>query len=321
MAIGHYLSTGRYALVYMQNSGLGNAVNPLVSLCSSEVCGIPMLLMIGWRASPGMKDEPQHALQGKITLEMLDLMKIPYEIMDVNSDTDRLIAKSLDHMNTKRSPFAFVVKPKAFDSYASSDEIDENKLSREEALRFVIEQMPPNARTVSTTGYLSRELFEIKGQQKLDNTFLSVGGMGHASGIALGIALSRKGNRPVVCLDGDGACLMHMGIIGQIGHLSPSNFHHIIFNNGVHDSVGGQKTVASFIANIFTDTAKAAGYRLSIASADSERTIREGCEQVFNCTDGPTMLEIRIRRGVRSDLKRPPQGNPAKNTIMFVKAN
>ena len=251
LAAGHYLATGQPGLVYMQNSGLGNAVNPLTSLADEKVYSIPLLLLIGWRAEPGVKDEPQHAKMGEITLKMLETLKIPYRVLGDNFE--KTIREAKDYMIKNSAPFAIVVKKDTFESYPParlSLAVDNSGLlSREEAIKTIVPLLEDDNVIVSTTGMASRELFELRERNKQghERDFLTVGSMGHASQIALGIALE-KPSQPVYCFDGDGAVIMHMGHLAIIGQVKPENFRHIVFNNLVHDSVGGQPTAARNIS-------------------------------------------------------------------------
>ena len=241
IAAGHYLGTRKPALVYLQNSGLGNLVNPLVSLTSPEVYGIPMLLLIGWRGEPERPDEPQHMVQGRITLPMLDCLNVPNAVLPNSSeDVEALLDLAFNTMHDKQSPFAITVPKGIFESVSFKPTSLSSGFSREAAVSTIAKALPPNALVVATTGKISRELYEYRqnSQTNGDLDFLTVGSMGHASAIALGLARSQP-NRPVVCLDGDGAMLMHLGTVGTIATQMPANLTHIILNNGCHESVGG----------------------------------------------------------------------------------
>ena len=247
LATGYNLASDKIPMVYMQNSGIGNAVNPLLSLTDPKVYSIPVLLMIGWRGEPGLKDEPQHIKQGEVTVELLDAMKIPYAVLSDNiEDATKEIDSAISYMNNNQAPYALVVRKNTFEAYELKNVVKTNfELSRENAVKHVTSLINIEDVVVSTTGMISRELFEYRAELKQghERDFLTVGSMGHASQIALGIAIE-KPNRNVYCFDGDGAALMHTGSMGIIGGLSPKNFKHIIFNNGAHDSVGGQPTIA-----------------------------------------------------------------------------
>ena len=212
IASGYHLATGKSAVVYMQNSGLGNTINPLTSLADKEVYQIPMLLVIGWRGEPGLADEPQHVKQGRITLQQLDLLEIPYQVLSDQSNVYDIANWVQEQLATTGAPVAIVVKKNTFASYKSSRNSDFATMSREEALAQILE-LAGEALVVSTTGKTSREVFELrKIRQEVQRDFLTVGSMGHTSSIALGIALGQP-LKKVVCLDGDGSMLMHMGAL------------------------------------------------------------------------------------------------------------
>lgn len=304
IASGHYMASGRLPLVYMQNSGIGNAVNPLLSLADEKVYSLPLLLMIGWRGEPGTKDEPQHKKQGEVTIELLEAMGIPHIVLS-DDETDALlqIKDIIDATLTKSSPHAIVIRKGTFGKYKLAGKIrNDYSLLREEALKIVIDSLGEQDITVSTTGKLSRELFEYreaKGQGH-ERDFLTVGSMGHSSSIALGIALEKK-DRLVCCLDGDGAFIMHMGAISNIGALAPGNFKHIVFNNGAHESVGGQPTLGF---NIDMPTvAIGCGYK-AVFEASDEESLHWAMQQL-KATKVPALLEIKVKVGSRDDLGRP----------------
>lgn len=304
LAAGYYLATGNYALVYMQNSGLGNATNPLLSLADPEVYSIPMLLMIGWRGEPGIHDEPQHVKQGRVTLGLLEAMEIPYLVLDGNTRDWRGLVRSLcDQMRDHERPVAIVVRTDTFDDYKMGTiDDDSSLLTREEAISIVVERIGDNDIVVSTTGKTSRELFEVRERysQGHGRDFLTVGSMGHSSQIALGIAL-QKPNYRVICLDGDGAVLMHAGALAIVGQKAPPNFVHIVINNESHDSVGGQPTASPNVD--YVDFAQAMGYRNALRAATSKE-IESALAQLLD-SEGPSLLEIKTRKGSRQDLGRP----------------
>lgn len=312
LASGYYLATGKIGCVYMQNSGLGNCVNPLLSLADKDVYGIPMLLIIGWRGEPNVKDEPQHIKQGQVTLSLLDAMEIEYRVLENMSDISTLVP--LIKQNNK--PYALVIRKGTFDTYTlKGGKSDCSDLSREDAIKCVVSRLNERDVIVSTTGMISRELYEIRDENKTGHQrdFLTVGSMGHASSIALGIALS-KANRRIYCFDGDGAVLMHMGAPAVIASLKPTNFRHIMFNNQAHDSVGGQPTVAGNIN--FVGWAKSVGYIFAQA-VDSLDSLNEVWDK-FSHVMGPAFLEIKVKKGARSDLGRPKE-RPQENKALFMK--
>lgn len=318
LATGHYLATGEIPVVYMQNSGEGNIINPLASLTDKEVYNIPILLIIGWRGRPGVHDEPQHIKQGKVTLPLLETMEIKYTILskDENEFTNQL-NDVIEYMAKTKESFAFVVEKDTFEDYKlqNNQQYENLEMSREEAIQIVADSLDENAVIVSTTGMISRELFEYRANsnQTHEKDFLTVGSMGHASQIALGIALE-KSNHKLYCFDGDGAAIMHMGSMAIIGSKHPENYIHIIFNNGAHDSVGGQPTVGLQI-NI-PEIAKALNYK-KVFSIKDRMSLKEVLNKI-NGEKGPIMLEIQVKKGNRKDLGRPTT-TPIQNKEALMK--
>lgn len=316
IAAGHYLASGNLPLVYMQNSGLGNAVNPLLSLTDEKVYSLPMILMIGWRGEPGVKDEPQHKKQGEVTLDLLNAMQIPFVVLDTEENVAlRQIHDIIISAKDKSIPHAIIIRKDTFSKYKLLNEQKNNcPLSREEALKLVIDYLKDTDSVVSTTGKLSRELFEYreaKGQSH-EYDFLTVGSMGHSSSIALGIALANPEKR-VFCLDGDGAFIMHMGAISNIGHLLPKNYFHILFNNGSHESVGGQPTLGFHLD--IPAIAKACGYR-AVFSLTKVDEIKDILKQTTTM-DGPVLIELKVKIASRDDLGRPTT-TPLENKFHFM---
>ncbi len=304
LASGHYLATGKPAVVYLQNSGLGNTINPLVSLAANEVYGIPMVLLIGWRGEPGTKDEPQHVKQGIVTTAMLEASDIPHVVLaDDQSEAALQIASTVASAVSESRPHAIVVRAGTFASYVH-DGIDDGDIpvSREQAIRAIAEVISERDVLVATTGKTSRELYEYRQETGRNGgqDFLTVGGMGHASQIALGIDLAGT-ERTVWVLDGDGALLMHLGALPVIAQHGSGNFKHIVLNNRVHDSVGGQPTPLTRTS--IPDLATAAGYR-STATAQTPTEISVKLDELI-AAPGPALLEIVVRSGARSDLGRP----------------
>src|SRR3989344_6376707 len=314
LAAGHYLATGKPGLVYMQNSGLGNAINPLTSLTDKEVYSIPMLLLIGWRAEPGIKDEPQHVKMGKVTLSLLETIGIKYEIL--NDNFEEIIQKAKNYMENEKAPFAIVVRKGTFEEYKLKNKKETNyELNREDAIKAIIPLLGEKDVIVSTTGMTSRELFELREENKEghEKDFLTVGCMGHSSSIALGIALE-KPERNVYCFDGDGALIMHMGALSTIASLKPKNFRHIVFNNFAHDSVGGQPTATENID--ICAIAKANGYLHSF-SAQTKNEVTNRIKEIGKLK-GPVLLEIKVNKGSREDLGRPTR-TPIQNKEEFMR--
>jgi len=311
IAAGHYLATGRPALVYMQNSGLGNTVNPLLSLADEKVYSIPMVLMIGWRGEPGVHDEPQHVKQGEVTLPLLDAMRIPYIILE----SAEQIAPQVELAMQRKAPVAIVIRKGIFGTYKLKNvSANSNPLSREEAMKLVVDHLHDTDVIVSTTGKLSRELFEYREacHQGHGHDFLTVGSMGHSSSIALGIAL-QKPDRRVMCFDGDGAFIMHTGALGIVASMKPKNFVHILFNNGAHESVGGQPTIGYQIDAVAM--AKASGYAHAMRATTREEMA--DALKLLEHMEGPVLLELRVKTGSRDDLGRPTT-TPIENKEAFM---
>lgn len=305
LAAGHYLATGKPACVYMQNSGEGNIINPLASLTDKEVYNIPVLLLIGWRGRPGVHDEPQHVKQGKITTGLLDVMGINYDILSKDEDeAGRQIEKAARAL-LNNDVYALVIEKETFQDYKLQNvEVNDLTLSREEAIQTAASALGPKDIIVSTTGMISRELFEARTAwgQGHERDFLTVGSMGHASQIALGIAME-KPDRNVWCFDGDGATIMHMGSLAIVASKKPANYIHVIFNNGAHDSVGGQPTVGLKID--LPAVAKAVGYAAAFSVSTKEELNSRLSMLNSQLKTGPVFLEIKVKKGNRKDLGRP----------------
>jgi phosphonopyruvate decarboxylase len=314
IATGYHLSTSKFGVVYMQNSGLGNAANPLISIADTEVYQIPMLLIVGWRGEPGLRDEPQHVKQGRITKTQLEIMDIPYWIIGADSDLDEILEEVFAKIKSTNSPVALLVCKNTFSPYKSRRTINNESLfRREDSLRDLLNLSSKNDLLISTTGKTSRELYELRierGETPCD--FLTVGGMGHTSSIALGVALGRP-DKKVVCIDGDGSTLMHLGATPVIGDLSPNNFIHVILNNAAHESVGGQPTVAGDMD--FALIANACGYKGYELAKDSE-SLKLAWKKLMSLP-GPVLLEIKIDLGSRKNLGRPTSG-PIDNKQLFM---
>ena len=315
LAAGYHLATGKVGCVYMQNSGEGKAVNPLTSLTDKEVYHIPVLLLIGWRGRPGVHDEPQHVKQGKITTELLNVLGINYEVLSKEEEVaQRQIDKAMNSIHETGVAFALVVEKDTFDSYTLQHVVsDEFEMSREEAIQIVAASLPKDAVVVSTTGMISRELFEYRTAmgQAHERDFLTVGSMGHASMIALGIALQHP-ERKVYCFDGDGASIMHMGNMAIVASKHPKNYVHVVFNNGAHDRVGGQPTVGHQIDLVGIAQAMRYDYACGVRT-------KEQLTQVLDpAKDGLRLIEVNGRKGNRKDLGRP-TSTPIQNKEMLMR--
>ena len=303
LAAGYHLATGKVPVVYMQNSGEGNVVNPLLSLMNDKVYGIPCLFVIGWRGEPGVKDEPQHIYQGEVTLKLLDDMDVAYFVIDKTTTE----AELLDTLDAWESRFAagkqaaLVVRKGALEFEGKVSYQNEYTMLHEDILRRLSEAAGDGV-VVSTTGKASRELFEIREARGEGHgkDFLTVGSMGHASSIALGIAL-QKPNRRVWVFDGDGAALMHMGAMALLGERSPKNLVHVVINNGAHETVGGMPTVARAVD--LSGVARACGYPM-VLRAENERELEEALEVIAHA-ENLVFLEVKAAIGARDDLGRP----------------
>ncbi len=317
LAAGYHMATGNTPLVYMQNSGIGNAVNPLLSLTDKHVYNIPVLLLIGWRGEPGIKDEPQHVTQGEVTLDLLKIMQIPYVILSTEeNEAKEQVQQAVSVVKSTNQPFALVVRKGIFDAYKIKN-IQEFpfELSREDAIKQIVNKMDDSEVIVSTTGKTSRELFEYRKElnQAHFSDFLTVGCMGHANQIALGIAIS-KPDKNVFCIDGDGALLMHMGSLAINGKMAPQNYIHIIINNGAHESVGGQPTVG-FDLDI-PALALACNYKTALSVSNS--TELDNALESLHAEACPALIEVKVRMGSRDNLGRPTI-KPIDNKKDFMK--
>jgi phosphonopyruvate decarboxylase len=320
LAVGHYLATGQIPVVYMQNSGEGNIINPLASLTDKDVYNIPVLLIIGWRGKPGVHDEPQHVKQGKVTTGLLNVMGIDYTVLSKEEDKAAAqIEKAVSYMQRTKECYALVIEKDTFDTYTLQNvETNDLTFSREEAIQTVAAAIGTKDVIVSTTGMISRELFEYRKamNQGHERDFLTVGSMGHASQIALGIALE-KHDRKIWCLDGDGATIMHMGSMAIVASKSPKNFVHVIFNNGAHDSVGGQPTVGLRID--LPRIARGVGYPHTYCVSTKEDLL-DILNEIKN-QEGLSLLEIKVKKGNRKDLGRPttPPMQNKESLMAFLK--
>ena len=302
IAVGHHLATGEIPLVYMQNSGLGNAVNPLVSLACRGMLCIPMVLLIGWRGDPFHKDHVQHELQGAITPAMLDEMKIPYTVIaDGDAGIEDLVADTVfSAMRDGGGPAAILV-PKGVLSGAKTPIVDTSlPVSREGAIRIVLDAAPRNSIYSATTGRAARELFHLREARGEGHAcdYLNVGSMGHASSVAFGLALAMP-ERQVICLDGDAAAIMHMGALTMVSQYDAPNFLHVVLNNGMHESVGGQSSAGRRID--LTSIASACGYEVVNGPVSSEDAIKQAIIELCG-RDGAGFLDIQIKAGLRPDI-------------------
>lgn len=313
MASGYHMATGKSALVYLQNSGLGNTINPLTSIADKEVYQTPMLLVVGWRGEPGVQDEPQHIKQGRITPEQLKLLEIPFQIVDADSNPVTLANWSREVLDKTSAPVALLVKKGAFANYKSQRKPSTDATMKRETALDVLLSLAGDASLIATTGKTSREVFELRvARDEIQRDFLTVGGMGHTASIALGAAIG-KPEKAVVCIDGDGSALMHLGALPIIGSLQPANFTHVLLNNAAHESVGGQPTVGGHTD--FQAIALASGYN-AYAVASTQQELKDAWKQLAD-KQGPVMLEVRITIGSRDDLGRP-TSTPRENKQAFM---
>lgn len=315
IASGYHIASGKYGVVYMQNSGEGNTVNPLLSLADEEVYRIPMLLIIGWRGQPGVHDEPQHVKQGKLTLPLLETMGIRYEILDDAYEAQ--LAVAVNYMQETGRPFALVVKKGTFDAYPLPAADKPFRISREEALEAVIASVEPDAFLVSTTGKTSREIFEIRERRGEGHArdFLTVGSMGHTSSIALGMSLGS--DKTIYCIDGDGSFLMHMGAAGIMAQYAKSNLKYILINNGAHESVGGQPTICLDIS--VRKVLEACGIS-NISEAYTREEILSGVSALRSASSCAALV-VYVNQGSRPDLGRPtisPEENKKNMMALFL---
>ncbi|MGK0190543.1 MAG: phosphonopyruvate decarboxylase [Verrucomicrobiales bacterium] len=317
LACGYHLATGKVPLVYQQNSGQGNTINPLLSLADRDVYSIPLVMLIGWRGEPGTADEPQHVKQGKVTVSLLEAMGIPWRHLPSEPEAaSRCVDELFALAASENQPVALLVSEGTFELYKPKASPSSSfEMTREQAIEVFAANLGETDAIVATTGKISRELYECRkrAEDGPERDFLMVGSMGHASQIAMGIALAQP-DRQVVCLDGDGAMLMHMGAAAIVGAAGVTNFKHIILNNGVHDSVGVMPSAGLRVS--FTEIARACGY------TDARRVERR--EDVIGKIDqlrsarGPAMLEIMVKSGARSDLGRP-KSSPIENKTAFTR--
>ena len=316
LAAGHYLATGKTPLIYFQNSGLGNAINPLLSLCDTTVYRIPMIILIGWRGEPGIFDEPQHIKQGAIQEKLLNTLEIPYEIIDNELKNYTLISDLISKSKNEVRPVALLVKKNTFSKFKThkaSTNISKLMI-REKVLTEILNSEIKNEIFITTTGKTSREFYELRknNSEVVNKDFLTIGSMGHCSQIALGISLFNKND--VYCIDGDGSVIMHMGSLAINGTSDSKNFKHIILNNGSHESVGGQPTVGKKIN--FSKIAKNCGYR-KVKKISSHTELKNSIKWL-NSNEGPLLLEILIKNGSRENLGRPKE-SPYENKLNFMK--
>lgn len=302
LAAGYHLATGTIPLVYMQNSGIGNAVNPLISLTHGNVYSIPLVLLIGWRGDPSARDHVQHIKQGELTPKFMDEMDIPYRVLENDKESAlNNIEWAVNNARKLSAPTALIVKKGVLEKGGKDafNNEDNTLLSREEAINCVLNTIPHDSIVVASTGRATRELYELRNirKEKHNYDFLNVGAMGHTSSIATGLSLGTK--QTVVCLEGDSSAIMHLGAFTTTGGIKPKNILHVVLNNGVHESVGGQQS-AGFSANL-TDIATNSGYKTMGKAFKNVDDIKQAVEDILK-NEGPSFIEIIIRKGIRADM-------------------
>lgn len=303
LAAGYHLATGKVPVVYMQNSGEGNIINPVASLLNDKVYAIPMIFIIGWRGEPGTHDEPQHIYQGEVTVKLLEDMDIKAFIIgkDTTEEEVRTAMNEFEPLLAAGKNAAFVIRKGALSYDEKVEYANDNTMVREEIIKHIAAVSGEDP-IISTTGKASRELFEIReaNGQSHKYDFLTVGSMGHSSSIALGVAMNKPDTK-VWCIDGDGAVLMHMGAMAVIGANSPKNLVHVVINNSAHETVGGMPTVAG--KTDLVAVAKACGYPNAVC-VDSFETLDRALQQAKESTQ-LSLIEVKCSIGAREDLGRP----------------
>lgn len=303
LAAGHYLASKEIPLVYMQNSGEGNTVNPIASLADKNVYAVPMLLLIGWRGQGDTEpNHPQHTLQGEITAGILDLLHIPYTVLtDSNEEFASEVDKAVKYCNGTRGVYALISPKGVMADPGKPNNVDYTyPMSREEAIEVILDHMPFDTVYSATTGRATRELFFLreKRNETKAHDFLNVGSMGHSSSVALGIALE-KPERYVVALDGDSAAMMHMGALTMVSKVNAPNFMHVILNNGAHESVGGQPSAGHLVD--FTKIAEACGYQTVGKAVENEAELVAAIERLRDCGRA-SFIDCRIHKGLSRKL-------------------
>lgn len=319
LAAGYHLATGKVPVVYMQNSGEGNIINPVASLLNDKVYAIPMVFIVGWRGEPGVHDEPQHIYQGEVTVKLLEDMDIKTFIISKETSDEEVksVMGEFKMVLDSGKQVAFVIRKGALSYDGKVEYKNENTMVREDIIKHIIKVTGEDP-IISTTGKASRELFEarVANGQSHKYDFLTVGSMGHSSSIALGVALN-KPDKKIWCIDGDGAVLMHMGSIAVLGANAPKNLVHIVINNGAHETVGGMPTVASKIDVVAV--AKACGYKNAICVDSFEKLDEE--LKAAKTRNELSLIEVKCSIGAREDLGRPTTTaiENKKNFMDFIK--
>ena len=303
LAAGYHLATGSIPVVYMQNSGEGNVINPIASLLNDKVYAIPVIFVIGWRGEPRLHDEPQHIFQGEVTIKLMEDMDVATFVVGKDTSEDEMISKMEEFKSilSQGKSVAFIIRKGALTDAPKVEYKNDNTMVREDIIEHIVKESGEDP-IVSTTGKASRELFEIReaNGQSHKYDFLTVGSMGHSSSIALGVAFN-KPNQKIWCIDGDGAVLMHMGSMALIGANKPNNFIHVVINNGAHETVGGMPTVAGDIDMV--SIAQACGYPNAVC-VDSFDNLDKELNKAKS-RDELSFIEVKCSIGAREDLGRP----------------
>ncbi len=312
LGIGHYLATKKLPIIYMQNSGLSNALNPLISIAHKKVYSIPLILIIGWRGSPKVNDEPQHNVKGKITEQILKLLNIKYTILRSKADLNKF-DNQIKFAKKKKSVVACLIEQGTLEKNKRiNKKKDFYNLNKELFLKILLESLQKKTKIISSTGYNSRELMHLRDKYKLKNSkdFYMVGGMGHTSSVALGYSLSAKNK--TICIDGDGSLLMHLGSIKTAGTFANKNFKYILLNNNTHDSVGGQSTYADNIN--FEKLSKSLGFK-KFYSINNKKNLKQ-CIKKFLSENNLSFLEVKVTNSKIKKLPRPTDLIKIKNQFM-----
>ena len=312
IGIGHYLSTKKIPVIYMQNSGLSNALNPLISIAHHKVYSIPLILIIGWRGSPRVKDEPQHNVKGKITEQILKLLNIKYTILRSASDISKF-DKQIKSAKKNKSIVACLIEQGSLEKNKNTiKKKDFYSLNKEFFLKNLLDNLKKNTKIISSTGYNSRELMYLRKKYEYKNSkdFYMVGGMGHASSVALGYSISTKNK--TICLDGDGSLLMHLGSLKTAGTFANKNFKYILLNNNAHDSVGGQSTYANNID--FEKLTKSFGFK-KFYSINNKRNLKTIIKKFLSEND-LSFLEVKVTNSKIKNLPRPTNLIKIKNEFI-----
>jgi len=302
IAAGYHIATNKIPVVYMQNSGLGNAINPLLSLCDPEVYSIPMLLMIGWRGQSGHIDANQHKKMGRIQEDILKTLELPFETITGDQNDFDKIKRMINLSKSKNEPAIILVQKDSFLTYPNNkNQVVDSDLTREQALRMILSDLPNHYFTVCSTGKISREVYEIRDELELghNHDFLTVGSMGHCSSIALGLSLGNPSNH-IICIDGDGSLIMHMGSLATMAKVASKNIHYVLINNFAHESVGGQETASKYVdISRLAESCKFKNYYFANNYSTLNKQWAEFIKEPFS------FFEIRVMQGARQSLGRP----------------